>query len=106
MPLSPRVGIRGRRRKDGPLGCRSPAKVSQAWQAAKWCDYGRRRGVRAHTNAGECCAVYHPDLLRHPDSCPALVLNADYTPLSYYPLSLWPWQTAIKAMFLERVDVV
>ena len=57
-------------------------------------------------NAGDFCAVYHTDLLRHPDSCPALVLNADYTPLSYYPLSLWPWQTAIKAMFLERVDVV
>ena len=27
-------------------------------------------------------------------------------PLSYYPLSLWPWQTAIKAVFLERVDIV
>ncbi|MDE2620796.1 MAG: HNH endonuclease, partial [Sphingomonadales bacterium] len=39
-------------------------------------------------------------------NCPALVLNADYTPLSYYPLSLWPWQTAIKAVFLERVDIV
>jgi len=52
------------------------------------------------------CALYHPELIRHPDSCPALVLNADYTPLSYYPLSLWPWQTAVKAMFLERVDVV
>ena len=38
--------------------------------------------------------------------CPALVLNADYTPLSYYPLSLWPWQTAVKAVFLERVDIV
>ena len=57
--------------------------------------------------------MYHPDLLeqhspgaRHPDNCPALVLNADYTPLSYYPLSLWPWQTAIKAVFLDRVDVV
>jgi 5-methylcytosine-specific restriction endonuclease McrA len=50
--------------------------------------------------------MYHPELIRHPDSCPALVLNADYTPLSYYPLSLWPWQTAIKAMFLERVDIV
>ena len=50
--------------------------------------------------------MYHPELIRHPDSCPALVLNADYTPLSYYPLSLWPWQTAVKAMFLERVDVV
>src|SRR3546814_20221908 len=50
--------------------------------------------------------MYHPDLIRHPDSCPALVLNADYTPLSYYPLSLWPWQTAIKAAFLERVDII
>lgn len=37
---------------------------------------------------------------------PALVLNADYRPLSYYPLSLWPWQDAIKAAFLDRVDVV
>lgn len=37
---------------------------------------------------------------------PALVLNADYRPLSYYPLSLWPWQEAIKAVFLDRVDIV
>ena len=37
---------------------------------------------------------------------PALVLNADFRPLSYYPLSLWPWQDAVKAVFLERVDVV
>ena len=50
--------------------------------------------------------MYHPDLIRHPDNCPALVLNADYTPLSYYPLSLWPWQTAIKAVFLDRVDII
>lgn len=50
--------------------------------------------------------MHHPDLVRHPENCPALVLNADYTPLSYYPLSLWPWQTAVKAMFLQRVDVV
>jgi len=50
--------------------------------------------------------MYHPDLIRHPESCPALVLNADYTPLSYYPLSLWPWQSAVKAVFLERVDIV
>ena len=46
------------------------------------------------------------DPTRTLESCPALVLNADYTPLSYYPLSLWPWQTAIKAVFLERVDIV
>ena len=37
---------------------------------------------------------------------PALVLNADYQPLSYYPLSLWGWQDTIKAIFLDRVDVV
>ncbi len=32
---------------------------------------------------------------------PALVLNADFRPLSYYPLSLWSWQDAIKAVFLD-----
>ena len=38
--------------------------------------------------------------------CPALVLNADYRPLSYYPLSLWPWQEVVKAAFLDRVEVI
>jgi len=37
---------------------------------------------------------------------PALVLNADYQPLSYYPLSVWDWRQAIKAVFLDRVNVV
>ncbi|MCW9032928.1 MAG: HNH endonuclease [Rhodospirillales bacterium] len=37
---------------------------------------------------------------------PALVLNADFRPLSYFPLSLWSWQEAVKAVFLERVNVV
>ena len=37
---------------------------------------------------------------------PALVLNADFRPLSYFPLSLWSWQDSIKAVFLERVNVV
>ena len=40
------------------------------------------------------------------NNCPALVLNADFRPLSYYPLSLWTWQEAIKASFLGRVNVV
>ncbi|MEX6632517.1 HNH endonuclease [Hyphococcus lacteus] len=43
---------------------------------------------------------------RSPDACPALVLNADFRPLSYFPLSLWSWQDALKAVFLDRVDVV
>ena len=37
---------------------------------------------------------------------PALVLNADYRPLSYYPLSLCSWQDSIKAVFLQRVSVI
>ncbi len=47
--------------------------------------------------------------VRHPTGCrdhPALVLNADFRPLSYFPLSLWPWQEAVKAAFLDRVMIV
>lgn len=40
------------------------------------------------------------------EACPALVLNADYRPLSYFPLSLWSWQNSLKAVFLERVNIV
>lgn len=40
------------------------------------------------------------------DGYPCLVLNADYQPLSYVPLSLWSWQDAIKAVFLGKVTVV
>ena len=45
--------------------------------------------------------------MSHPvEACPALVLNADYRPLSYFPLSLWSWQDAIKAVFLGRVNIL
>lgn len=37
---------------------------------------------------------------------PALVLNADFRPLSYFPLSLIAWQDAVKAVYLGRVNVV
>lgn len=47
--------------------------------------------------------VREPGRLKH---FPSLVLNADYRPLSYYPLSLWPWQEAMKAVFLERVNIL
>ena len=35
-----------------------------------------------------------------------LVLNADYKPLSYFPLSICNWKESIKAVFLEKVSVV
>jgi len=37
---------------------------------------------------------------------PVLVLNADYRPLSYYPLSLCSWQNAVKSVFMNRVSVI
>ena len=37
---------------------------------------------------------------------PALVLNADFRPLSYFPLSTWSWQDTVKAVFMDRVNVV
>ena len=40
------------------------------------------------------------------EKCPALILNADYRPLSYFPLSLWSWQDALRAIFRETVVVV
>lgn len=49
------------------------------------------------------------DFIRNPagmrDS-PALVLNADFRPLSYFPLSVWRWQEAVKAAYMDRVTVV
>ena len=36
----------------------------------------------------------------------ALVLNADFRPLSYYPLSLWNWQDAIRASISNRVNII
>ena len=41
-----------------------------------------------------------------PSDWRALVLNADFRPLSYYPLSTKPWQEVVKAVFEGRVDVV
>ena len=41
-----------------------------------------------------------------PKQNPALILNADYRPLSYFPLSLLSWQEAIKSVYLGRVNVV
>ena len=50
-----------------------------------------------------------PAFVRSPTALrdhPALVLTADFRPLSYFPLSLWSWQDAVKAVFLERVDII
>lgn len=37
---------------------------------------------------------------------PALVLNADYAPLSITPLSVWNWQDTLRAVFSDKALVV
>ena len=66
-------------------------------------------GGRQGRDVTPMIAEFRTSFVREPSSLkhhPALVLNADYRPLSYYPLSLWPWQEAVKAAFLDRVDII
>ena len=51
-------------------------------------------------------SISSSDYVKLLDSRPALVLNADYQPLSFIPLSLWCWQDSVKAVFSGRVTVV
>ena len=37
---------------------------------------------------------------------PALVLNADFQPLNYFPLSTMDWQTAVKNIYEGNLSVV
>ena len=65
--------------------------------------------IAATQDDAQAGADFRADFTRDPAGLrhfPALVLNADYRPLSYYPLSLWPWQDAVKAAFLDRVTIV
>jgi len=50
--------------------------------------------------------VLYMDVHTPLEKCPALVLNADYRPLSYFPLSIWSWQDAVKAIFRDSVVVI
>ena len=40
-----------------------------------------------------------------PEAFPALVLNADFRPLSYYQPKVSSWQESVKAVFLDRVNI-
>lgn len=54
----------------------------------------------------QTCELLNSDTPLKMGSFACLILNANFQPLSYFPLSLWSWQDAVKAVFLERVQVV
>ena len=75
----------------------APTRMKPAHKETRSSVYGRANHsteVTARRWRGGCRFLARP-----PSGAPALVLNADYRPLSYYPLSLWPWQETIKAVF-------
>src|SRR4030081_4007750 len=52
---------------------------------------GRERYLNAHVSQG---------------GWPVLVLNADFRPLSYYPLSLWSWQGGNQAGVFHSGNII
>jgi len=44
--------------------------------------------------------------LKKLDKCSVLLLNADYQPVSVFPLSRWSWQDAVKAIYSGKATVV
>ena len=68
--------------------------------------YDRRRAATTQTFSQKRFAPAAQSIHLAASAFPALVLNADFQPLSWYPLSVWCWQDTIRAMFLDRVSVL
>ena len=66
----------------------------------------RRRAATTQTFSQKRFAPAAQSIHLAASAFPALVLNADFQPLSWYPLSVWCWQDTIRAMFLDRVSVL
>ena len=64
---------------------------------------GETRALRTAERLAGIPGLNNLDIL---ERSPALVLNSDYQPLSYAPLSVWNWQDAAKAVFNGKVTVV
>lgn len=70
----------------------------------------RRRASEASADRSQSATSY-PRTMNNPENnnlenSPTLVLNADYTPMSYIPLSVWCWQDTLRAVFAGKAVVV
>ena len=59
-----------------------------------------------NTELGQEVSPLVTNLGKSLESAPCLVLNADYTPLSFMPLSLWDWKDSLRAVFSDKAIVV
>lgn len=86
--------------------CASSPKSFSSTYAAKIVDDAEEYQIINVENS-----EYKDDMLRvgagvRIELSPSLVLNADYTPLSHLPLSLWSWQDTLRAVFSGKAVVV
>jgi 5-methylcytosine-specific restriction endonuclease McrA len=68
--------------------------------------HGSGGALRRQAHLSNSTSRQRADNLKMLDRHPALLLNADYQPMSSLPLSLWHWQEAVKAVFSGKVTVV
>lgn len=66
----------------------------------------RQAQIRSNRRLTDTTGESQSSFLKKLDRHPALLLNADYQPMSSLPLSLWNWQEAVKAVFSGKVTVV
>ena len=60
----------------------------------------------AHSVAGDASSGVVHRFGKSLDSSPCLVLNADYSPLSYTPLSVWNWRDSLRAVLANKATIV
>ena len=95
-----------RRRAARPqLPASSQSKTRQSWRSN---EDPRMQAGAIYIEDVESDAASQARMLKslgtHFPAC--LVLNADYTPLSYLPLSLWSWQDTLRAVFRGTASVL
>lgn len=69
-------------------------------------DFKRKRMEASSKLEVDMTEKEHRDYMHKLDRHPALVLNADFQPLSVLPLSLWSWQETVKSLFNGKVQTV
>jgi 5-methylcytosine-specific restriction endonuclease McrA len=77
--------------------------------AARWENFQRiaaNGGASTRIGPGNRRPPERKEVGMHQDAFPALLLNADFRPLSLFPLSLHSWQAAVADVLLKRVTVV
>lgn len=87
-----------------------------SWVRVKYVGIDKRHISKARRRASEASADRSQTTTSYPrmnnqesnnlENSPTLVLNADYTPLSYIPLSVWCWQDTLRAVFSGKAVVV